>query len=164
TIGKQLHQSGHEIQYGVREPASEITTAMLAANPGTTAATVPYAISWADVMILATPGANDDAGIQKLAQMFDEGAAGKVLIDATNPLTPYPGLAVRWGKDTSGAEVLQAALPDVKVFKAWNTLGQNLMEVPDGSTLGGQKLTLLFAGDDKASAELVREVVAASGF
>jgi hypothetical protein len=38
-------------------------------------------------------------------------------LDATNPLSPYPGLEVRWDHATSGGEVLSAVLPDAHVFK-----------------------------------------------
>jgi predicted dinucleotide-binding enzyme len=75
------------------------------------------AVAAADVVILATPGAHDDAGIRELAATLGD-ATGKVVIDATNPLSSFPtGLAVRWELGTSGGEALQAALPGAAVYK-----------------------------------------------
>lgn len=47
-------------------------------------------------------GANDDAGIHAIAHSLGPAAKGKVLIDVTNPLTPWPGLEIRWQQGTSG--------------------------------------------------------------
>lgn len=75
--------------------------------------------------------------------------AGKVILDATNPISrdnPTTGdkFDIRWRQGTSGGEVLAAALPDAYVFKAFNTLGLELMKEPE---INGIQLTLLFAGE-----------------
>jgi hypothetical protein len=48
-------------------------------------------------------GYNDDASVQALAASFGPGIKGKVILDATNPLTKWPELEVRWGQLKSGA-------------------------------------------------------------
>lgn len=110
------------------------------------------AIASADILILATPGPNSDKGIQEIAASLGD-VSGKMIIDATNPLTEYPGLEVRWAQGTSGGEVLQEALPEAIVYKAFNTLGVEHMADAKGKDM-------LFCGPD----DKIKEVVAAVGF
>ena len=110
------------VTFGARSAAkTEADVAKTAAAEGVApiaVAPLADAIAAADVVILAVPGSHDDAGIQAIAASLGD-VAGKVVIDATNPLSSFPtGLQVRWGGEgTSGAEVLQAALPGAAVYK-----------------------------------------------
>lgn len=109
--------------------SSDKTKALLEAQKGAEAAAVQDAVSWADVIVLATPGSNNAEGIIAGGAALGPGVASKVIIDATNPLTSYPGLEVRWGGDgTSGGEVLSNSLPNSKVYKAFNTIGAENMD------------------------------------
>ena len=104
------------------------------------------AIANADILILAVPGAHTDEGIHEIAKSLGNNLDGKLIIDATNPLSSFPdGLQVRWGNvggGTSGGEVLQQALPNSKIYKAFNTLGVEHMVNPVGKHM-------LYAGPDK---------------
>ena len=82
--------------------------------------------------------------------------AGKVVIDATNPLDFSkgfpPDLAVK-GND-SGGEALQRAIPDGKVVKAFNIVSNGLMFRPE--VVGGPP-DMYIAGDDaQAKAAMTR--------
>jgi 8-hydroxy-5-deazaflavin:NADPH oxidoreductase len=119
---------------------------------------MPEAMDVADIVILAVPGGHTDQEIASIAQSLGNNMQGKIIIDATNPLSPYPdGLQVRWKQPdgTSGGEVLQQYLPDCKVYKAFNTIGVELMARP--KSVG---LDMLFCGPDDA----IAPVVAAVGF
>jgi hypothetical protein len=50
---------------------------------------------------LPASGMRKASAVQQLASSLGPAVAGKVVIDATNPLTPYPGLEVLWD-GTSG--------------------------------------------------------------
>jgi predicted dinucleotide-binding enzyme len=116
------------------------------------------ALKTSDVIILATPAVADDAGIQEFAKSLGD-MSGKIIIDATNPLGPFPeGLNIRWDKTTSGGEVLAAALPTAKVYKAFNTVGVEHMKAALGKDM-------MFAGDpDEATRAVVEDVVKGVGF
>ncbi|KAG5178099.1 hypothetical protein JKP88DRAFT_169397, partial [Tribonema minus] len=87
-------------------------------------------------------------GIVKLAESLGD-VTGKPIIDVTNPLSDYPQMEVRWKQGTSAAEVLQSALPNAIVYKAFNTLGVENMSHGDGSGFAGWtggQLSMMYAG------------------
>jgi 8-hydroxy-5-deazaflavin:NADPH oxidoreductase len=117
------------------------------------------AIVAANVIILATSSAHSDEAIAHVAQSLGyENLKGKIIIDATNPLSSFEdGLQVRWGMTKSGAEVLQSHLPsDCRVYKAFNTVGVELMARPRST----MNVDMLYAGPD----EEIANVIAAVGF
>jgi predicted dinucleotide-binding enzyme len=156
TLAQALSDRQHDVVIAARDPAK--TQAKLASSNIQVLA-VPDALGPADVVILATPGAADDAGIQALAASLVDHVAGKIVIDATNPLDSFAeGLNVRWGKPTSGGEVLAAALPSAKVYKAFNTVGVEHMKYALGKDM-------MFAGDpDEDSVQTVQAVIRGVGF
>jgi 8-hydroxy-5-deazaflavin:NADPH oxidoreductase len=111
------------------------------------------AIASADILILALPSVHSDEAIEEQAKTLGD-VSGKTIIDAMNPLNGFQeGLEVRWPQGTSGGEVLAKALPEAKVYKAFNTLGVEHMIDPVGKDM-------LFAGPDDA----IADVVAAIGY
>jgi 8-hydroxy-5-deazaflavin:NADPH oxidoreductase len=82
--------------------------------------------------------------------------AGKLVIDATNPLAPDPvtggpGLAV--GHADSGGERVQRALRDARVVKAFNTVNNALMVDP-----GFDPRQPMFIGPARASGAPARTI------
>lgn len=146
TLGKQLLKSGNKVKYASRDPTSAKVQKLLQEQPTATADTIPNVLSWSDVVLLATPSFHEDSQIQELAKSLLPGANGKVVIDVTNPCSAWPNLEVRWGKEKSGGEVLAEALPESFVYKAFNTIGVELMDDPEGTKLTGQRLTMMYAG------------------
>jgi predicted dinucleotide-binding enzyme len=113
------------------------------------------AAAWGQVIILATPyGALDDV----IREMGD-GASGKLLVDATNVLTPDFQLAL--GFTTSGAEELQKKAPSAKVVKAFNTVFAQHMAT---GQVKSTALTLFVAGDDQGAKEQVLSLGRDIGF
>jgi hypothetical protein len=53
------------------------------------------------------PGSHNDDGIKQTASLLGPGIKGKVLIDATNPLSAFPSLEVRW-EGKSGGPLVRA--------------------------------------------------------
>ena len=143
-----------KVLIAARDPAK--TTAALAEKnlSHLTVKPMTEAIADADVLILAVPGAHADDGIEAIAKSLGN-VQGKTIIDATNPLSGFAdGLEVRWAQGTSGGEVLQQYLPDAKVYKAFNTLGVELMARPRST----QNVDMFFAGPDADIASVVEAV------
>lgn len=158
TLATALLESQKSVVIAARDPAKTQAKLKESRLEHVGVESAAEALSTADAVILATPGLADDEAIQAFAATLGD-MSGKIIIDATNPLTSFAdGLNVRWGKPTSGGEVLAAALPNAKVYKAFNTLGVEHMKTALGKDM-------MIAGDpDVASRATVEDIVKAVGF
>jgi hypothetical protein len=140
NVGRALatgwRKCGHEVTLGVRDPASARATELK--QQGFTIAAPNDATAHADVIVLAVPWGAARAAIESLGAL-----AGKIVIDAINPLTSDMSLAVGHS-DSAGETVARLAL-GARVVKAFNTTGANNMA---DSRYGAGKLVMLVAGDD----------------
>jgi predicted dinucleotide-binding enzyme len=104
-----------------------------------------------------------NAAEEAIADAGPETFAGKVVIDATNPLDfsgGFPPKLSICGEDSLGERV-QRALPDARVVKAFNTIGNQ--HFVDPSFSDGQP-TMLIAGDDADAKRTVSDAVADFGW
>lgn len=164
NLGRNLLKAGAQVVYGARDPTSPKTLASIEQLPGAKAMSIPDAVSWSNVVILAIPGMRTQEAYDALASSLGSGIEGKVVLDATNPLSAFPALEVLY-ENTSGGEMCAKALPSSFVFKAFNTIGAEHMGTPDGSLIPGSvgPLTMLFAGD-ASKKDIAASVVSAVGF
>lgn len=133
-----LTRNGHEVRAVGRDPAS-----------------VREAGEFADIVILAVPFGEIDNAVREIGRSV----SGKVVVDATNALTPEYDLAL--GLDTSGAEKLQKKLSDSKVVKAFNTAFASTMAT---GRIGDEQLAGLVAADDAEAKSQVLDLVEQLGF
>lgn len=156
TLGTRWTEAGHEVVWGVRDPAAAKAVALCAsAGHGARAATVAEAAAGAEVIVLATPWR---AVPEALAACGD--LAGPVLLDATNPLAPdLSGLAVPAGN--SGAQEVARLAAGARVVKIFNTVGFNVMADP---RFGDRAATMLYCGDDEAAKAVAAKLAADLGF
>ncbi|HUH30530.1 MAG TPA: NAD(P)-binding domain-containing protein [Rhodanobacter sp.] len=155
AFAKQLTRVGHAVRITARDQAK--AQALAAANPGAVAATPADALAGADVVIVATGYADAVPALRSLGSL-----AGKVVIDITNPLTAdFMGLTL--GYDTSAAEEIAKALPEVEVVKAFNTLfAQVLADGPQ--FVGGQVAPVFFADDSERAKQTAKALIESLGF
>jgi 8-hydroxy-5-deazaflavin:NADPH oxidoreductase len=147
TLGAALRAKGHTVLYGSRDPAK---------TNERNAKTVADALAGAEAVILATPWTATEALVCEHADEL----AGKIVIDATNPINPnLTRLAL--GFDTSGAELLQSQARKARFFKAFNSTGVSVMAKPhfaEGNAL------MFVAGPGGADKKTVLRIVADVGF
>jgi predicted dinucleotide-binding enzyme len=143
VVGQALEQGylrhGHEVRVGRRGSFAEVA-------------------QWAELAVLAVVGTAAVAVAGEVA----EALAGKVLVDATNPLdhsSGRPELFVGW-RDSLGEQVQRAA-PRVRVVKAYNTVNNALMVDPD---LPGGPPTMLLCGEDAEAKATVEELLRSTGW
>jgi predicted dinucleotide-binding enzyme len=147
ALAGALRRVGHQIVFGVKAPASGRTDQ----------ADVAEAARRADTVILAVPFAAA-AGVIAAASGF----AGKILIDATNPLgVGDGGLGLTLGFATSGAEQIAALAPRAKVFKTFNQTG---FENMTAARSYAARPVMFVAGDDAAAKAVVLALVGDVGF
>jgi predicted dinucleotide-binding enzyme len=157
TLGGLWAARGHAVSYGVRDPASERHKPLRAS--GGRVATSAEAVLGADVVLLATPWDATEAAVRAAGDL-----AGKVLIDAVNPLTLSPeglqrGLQV--GHTTSAAEHVARWSKGAKVVKAFNTIGADNMKAP---RFGSERATMFLCGDDAGAKRTVAALAEELGF
>ena len=158
ALGTNWAQKGHDIVFGVRDPKSEKSQALLR-SIGTKArvATVAEAAASADVIVLSTPWPATEAAIRSAGSLN-----GKIVLDATNPLTRGPdGIGLEIGHAISGGEKVQGWAPGASVFKTLNTTGFGNMASP---VIKGVKSVMFVAGDDAAAKPKVINLVGDLGF
>jgi predicted dinucleotide-binding enzyme len=100
-----------------------------------------------------------------LSQAGATNLSEKLVIDVTNPLADEPPddgvLRVFTGPNESLMERLQAAFPDAKFVKAFNSVGNALMVNP---SLPGGTPTMFYCGNDAAAKQVVVRIIEQFGW
>jgi predicted dinucleotide-binding enzyme len=131
ALGRGFITSGHTVKMGARDARNEKALAWAQeTGPKASVGTFADAAAFGEVIVLATLGVANESAI---AMAGRDAFRGKVVIDTTNPLDfsggMPPKLAVS-GND-SGGERVQRLLPEARVVKAFNTVGNPFMFKPE---------------------------------
>jgi predicted dinucleotide-binding enzyme len=156
ALGTRWAQAGHRVVFGSRNPASDAMRELVAkAGPNARAASLMEAVAAAEAVLLATPWPATRAAIEGSGDL-----AGKVLIDATNPLLPDL-TGVECGATTSGGEWVAGWALGAKVVKAFNSVGANIMANP---VFGPDRPVMFYCGDDAGAKLAVKPLIEELGF
>lgn len=147
ALGNGWTKAGHRVTYGVRKPAEAARTL-----PG--ARSNADAARSAEVVVLATPWNATEAALRDCGDL-----TGKIVIDATNPLTAE--LKLDRGFTTSGAEQVARWAAGAQVFKAMNQIGYGLMDHP---TFEHGARPVMFVAGDGTGRDVVLRLVTELGF
>ena len=164
-VGRRLaagfQSRGHEVMIGSRETDKpELRDWLSGEGSGIEAGTFAEAAAHGELAVLAVLG---DAAEEAIRAAGPENFSGKVVIDAMNPLDFSGGFPPKLsisGEDSLGERV-QRALPDAKVVKAFNTIGNPYFVDPSFSQ--GEP-TMLIAGNDSDAKGKVRDVLSEFGW
>lgn len=160
TLGAAWASKGHQVVFAVRNVNDDKVKKLISDTKGkVTAASIPDAVAQCDVVLLATPWQGAQDALKSAGNL-----AGKVLVDAVNPLEMGPaflekGLLV--GHTTSAGEQIAQWAKGAKVVKAFNTVGATVMANPK---FGGQSVTMLICGDDVDAKKIVKQLSDDLGF
>jgi predicted dinucleotide-binding enzyme len=141
---------------GVQVLARDPEKAQAVAGPlGGTAGTVGDAITGA-IVVLAVP----HPAVADVLSVYPGAFDGKVLVDVTNPVdfSTFDDLAVP--ASSSAAKLLQDAVPEAKVVKAFNA---NFGATHASGAAGPVQTAVLVAGDDAAAKQTLADLVTAAG-
>lgn len=156
ALGTGFIAAGHSVRLGSRSPDSEglVAWKKKVGSQGSTGSLAETA-QWGELLVLATLGVEGPNAIRLAGPKH---FAGKILIDVTNPLrmapNAPPSLAV--GFDDSAGERVQRAVPEAKVVKAFNSIGNSLMFRPQ---LPGGPPTMFYCGNDAEAKTKVAEIL-----
>jgi predicted dinucleotide-binding enzyme len=154
ALAKGFLARGDSVMLGTRDP-SKLDDWRASAGERASAGSFAQAAQFGEWIVLATLGtATEDVIAQAGAQHF----SGKIVIDTTNPLSFEGGVASLAYVEPSNGERVARALPNARVVKAFNTVGNALMVHAD---FHGPRGVMFVAGDDgeakSAVADLCRE-------
>jgi predicted dinucleotide-binding enzyme len=161
ALGAGFAVLGHDVMIGTREPSAEKVRAWLTKiGPKGSAGSFSEAAAFAEVAVVATLW---DGTENALRLAGPQNLAGKVVIDTTNPLDfsggPPPKLSV--GHTDSAGERVQRWLPNARVVKAFNIVGNQHMFRPD---FPGGPPDMFICGNDAAAKKTVAGVCTAFGW
>jgi predicted dinucleotide-binding enzyme len=161
ALGTGFVSAGHEVKMGSRKAGNEKARAWAAgAGPRASEGDFAQAAKFGEVVVLATLG----AAAQDVVRLAGpENLAGKVLIDATNPLEFPAGRPPQLfvGHGDSLGERVQKWAPKAKVVKAFNTVGNALMYKP---ALPGGPPDMFIGGDDEEAKKTVAGILTSFGW
>jgi predicted dinucleotide-binding enzyme len=144
TLAAGFRKHGHEVEIGTREPDKlrEWASQDAGLNVGSNA----DAAKFAEVVVLAVAGS---AAMEAAQLAGAENLAGKIVIDACNPIgggPPVNGvLSFFTNINDSLMEQLQKAFPSAHFVKAFNSVGSAQMVNPQ---FAGGMPTMFICGDD----------------
>lgn len=159
ALARGFISRGHDVVIGSRT-AEKLSDFVQEQKNRVRAAKFDETARFGEIVVLATlftgtKDAIDLAGVSNFA--------GKVVIDATNPLLfeedKMPQLSV--GFNDSGGEQVQRWLPDAKVVKAFNIVGNPYMVDPEFT---GGPPTMFIAGNDPEAKKVVTDIVESFGW
>lgn len=161
VLGTGFAGLGHEVMIGSRDPQQEKLQAWVEkTGPRASASSFAEAARFAELAVLATLWAGTESAI-RLAE--PQNLAGKVVIDATNPLDFSAGVPPRLavGHTNSGGEEVQRLLPDSHVVKAFNTVGNPHMVNPQ---FPGGPPDMFICGNEAQAKRTVTEILEEFGW
>lgn len=150
ALGFKKH--GHGARIGSREGA-KLTS--WCAEHGISEGRFASVVEGAEVVVLAVGGGVAEELVRSLGGALD----GKVVIDATNPISgaPVKGILPFFtGPNDSLMERLQRAAPAARFVKAFSCVGNALMVNP---SLDGGRPTMFIAGDDLDAKKTVTAIL-----
>jgi predicted dinucleotide-binding enzyme len=132
---------GHAVTAGLRANSKRVKTAK---ELGLTVSEPAVAVKHADLIALALPWQAVEDTVAALGPL-----EGRILLDATNPLTADLGVLVPEGG--SGAEQIAQWTRGARVVKAFNTIGAALF--------GDPEFDMLYCGDDDDAKYAVHSLI-----
>jgi len=161
TLGTKLLELGHTVTIGSRGEANpEVQAWADGGGASASLGTFAAAADFGELLINATSGAGS---LQAIGSCPPATLAGKVLVDVSNPLdfsSGFPPTLAILNDDSLG-ERIQAAHPDVRVVKTFNTLSANVMVNP--SLVPGHH-NLFLSGNDASAKASVAELQQSMGW
>jgi 8-hydroxy-5-deazaflavin:NADPH oxidoreductase len=161
SLGRGFAAIGHDVRIGTRNPSAEALQEWTKAVEGRgSVGAFADAAEYGELVVVATLGT---ATLEVLGSVPAASFRGKVVIDTTNPLTFAPNSppTLFVGHTDSLGEQVQRALPDARVVKAFNTVGNAHFFRP---SFPGGPPDMLIAGNDPGAKRTVEGILTSFGW
>lgn len=162
VLAKAFSDEGNEVMLGTRNVEKPEVVKFKADNPSIATGNFEKTATFGELLVLATGGAVTEEAI-KLAGASN--FSGKIVIDTTNPIAKEPPvngvLKYFTTLDDSLMERIQKWLPDAKLVKAFNSVGNGLMYRPG---FKGGPPTMFICGNDEEAKKKVSGILRSFGW
>ncbi|MEO8121382.1 MAG: NAD(P)-binding domain-containing protein [Rhodoferax sp.] len=160
ALGAGFLKKGHQVLLGTSTPAK--LSDWKAANSAAQVGSFADAAAFGELVVLAVKGL---AAVSAVKAAGAQAMAGKVVIDACNPIADAPPvngvLQFFTGPNQSLLETLQSEFPAVRFVKAFNSVGSGFMIDPQ---FEGGAPTMFIAGNDEAAKATVSQLLHSVGW
>jgi predicted dinucleotide-binding enzyme len=159
TLAQGFKQHGYQVRIGSRNPGK---LAEFSRKSGIATGTFEDVARFGSLLVLAVKGG---AAMEAMKLAGAANTKGKTVIDTTNPITeekPVDGvLSFFTTPNSSLLEQLQAANPDARLVKAFNSVGSARMVNPK---LKGGPPTMFYCGNDAQARDEVKQILEQFGW
>jgi 8-hydroxy-5-deazaflavin:NADPH oxidoreductase len=153
---------GHQAMLGTRNVSKEEVVKWKKENPNGLTGTFSETASWGELLVLAVEG---NAAEKVIGLAGTNNFSNKIVIDATNPIAKMPPtngvLHYFTTLEDSLMERLQKLIPQAKLVKAFNIVGNAFMYKPQ---FAAGKPTMFICGNDEGAKKTVTEILTAFGW
>jgi predicted dinucleotide-binding enzyme len=161
VLAKAFKTEGHDVVLGTRNTSKE-DLVKFNKTTGIAIATFEETAKNAELIVLATKGTATENAIKLSGP---ENFANKIVIDTTNPIAeaaPVNGVLHYFTTlEESLMERIQKQIPDAKIVKAFNSVGNAFMYKPN---FAGGKPTMFICGNDDGAKKTVTDILTTFGF
>ena len=161
ALSKGFLSEGHEVMIGTRDTSKESLVNWQKENPTVKLGSFADTAKFGELIVLAVSG---DVAKKVIEQAGKENFSNKVVIDTTNPIAKAPPengvLKFFTSLDRSLMEDLQKLLPEAKLVKAFNSIGNAVMYKPKFSE---GTPTMFICGNDDAAKKIVTDILTSFG-
>ncbi len=162
VLAKAFISEGNDVMLGTRNPSKEEVVKFKNENADALAGTFEETAKFGEVIVLATKGTVTENAIRMAGEV---NFSSKIVIDTTNPIADAPPsngvLHFFTTLEDSLMERIQSILPEAKVVKAFNSVGNASMYKPH---FAEGKPTMFICGNDKNAKQTVTEILDAFGW
>jgi len=162
ALAKGFLSEGHSVMLASRDAHKPELVQWQKDNPKGQIGTFRDAAKFGDWLVLAVAGGVAEDAL-RLAGL--ENLAGKIIMDATNPIEKAPPvngvLKFFTTLEDSLMERLQRLAPEAKFVKTWNSVGNDFMYKP---AFPGGTPTMFICGNDPAAKQTVTGILTAFGW
>ena len=173
TIAAKLHDLGHKVFVGTRDPAATLARPgrdvmggqpirlWLKEHPGVAFGTLAEAAAHGEIIVNATSGSGSIAALEAAGE---NNLDGKVVIDIANPLDFSKGMPPTLSvcNTDSLGEQIQRRFPKAKVVKTLNTVNASVMVAP--AQVAGGNHTVFVSGNDAGAKQAVTNLLKSFGW
>lgn len=161
VLGAAFLTEGHEVMLGTRHVTKPEVVQFHKDNPAARVGSFAEAAEFGELLVLATGGA---VALKAIDLAGVENFSNKVVIDTTNPIAAEPpvnGVLLYFTDiNRSLMEEIQAAIPEAKLVKAFNSVGNAFMYRPKFESTP----TMFICGNDEEAKITVTNILADFGW